>query len=81
MFVQKCGLLLMHRIQANLDEKAVVFLPRISFFYPFAWAKKLVFFYYNFSLGKDNKKISMSQYTLAWGLPSIKRPRKYLSLF
>jgi len=23
-------------------------------------------------LGKDNKKISMSQCTLAWGLPSIK---------
>jgi len=23
----------------------------------------------------------MSQYTMAWGLPSIKRPRKYLSLF
>ena len=40
-----------------------------------------MFFYYNFSLGKDNKKISMSQYTLTWGLSSIKRPRKYLSLF
>jgi len=40
MFVQKCGLLLMHRIQANLDEKAVVFLPRISFFLPLCLGKK-----------------------------------------
>jgi len=42
---------------------------------------KLLFFYYNFSLGKDNQKISMWQYTFTWGLPSFKRPRKYLSLF
>ena len=41
---KKCGLLLKYRIQANLDEKAVVFLPRKSFCYPFAWVKKLVFF-------------------------------------
>jgi len=72
----------MYRIQANLDEKAVVFFTQKKFFYPFAWVKKkLLLFYYNFSLGIDNKKISMSQYTLAWELPSNKRPRKYLSLF
>jgi len=35
MFVQKCGLLLMYRIQANPDERAVVvFSPRKSFFTP-----------------------------------------------
>ena len=45
----------MYRTQANMDERAVVFFTQ----------KK--FFYYNFSLEKDNKKISMSQYTLAWG--------------
>jgi len=71
----------MYRIQANQDEKAVVFLPRKFFLTPSPGQKKLVFFNYNFSLGKDNKKISMSQYTLAWGLPSITRPRKCLSLF
>jgi len=71
----------MYRIQANLDEKAIVFLTQKKFFYPFAWVKKLMLFYYNFSLAKDNKQISMSQYTLAWGLPSVERPRKCLSLF
>jgi len=39
MFVQKCGLLLMHRIQANLDEKAVFFFTQKVFFYPFTWVK------------------------------------------
>jgi len=42
MFVQKCGLLLMYRIQANLDEKAVVFFTQKKFFYPFAWVKKTI---------------------------------------
>jgi len=32
-------------------------------------------------LGKDNKKISMSQHTSAWGLTSTKRPRKHFSWF
>jgi len=34
MSVQKCGLLLMYKIQTNLDEKLVFFLPRKSFFTP-----------------------------------------------
>ena len=72
----------MYRVQANLDEKAVVFFyPEKVFFTPWPGLKKSSVFYYNFFLGKDNKKISMSRYTLAWGLPSIKRPRKYLTLF
>ena len=49
----------MYRIQANLDEKAV------AFFTPLPGLKKTRVFYYNLSLGKDNKKASMSQYTLA----------------
>jgi len=58
MFAQKCELLLMYRIQANLDEKAVVFLPRKSFLLPLRLGKKkLSVFYYNFSLGKHNKKL------------------------
>jgi len=40
MFVQKCGLLLIYRIQANLDEKVVVFFTQKVFYYPFAWVKK-----------------------------------------
>jgi len=32
-------------------------------------------------LGKDNQTILVSQYTLTWGLPSIKIAVKYLSLF
>jgi len=59
MFVQKQILLLMYRIQANLDEKAV------AFFTPLPELKKTRVFYYNLSFGKDNKKASMSQYTLA----------------
>jgi len=48
MFVQKCGLLLMYKIQENLDVKAVIFFIQKKFFYPFAWVKKLVFFYYKY---------------------------------
>jgi len=32
MFVQKCGLLLMYRTQANMDERAVVFFTQKKFF-------------------------------------------------
>ena len=34
----------MYRTQSSVDERKVVFLPRKSFFNPFAWVKKLVFF-------------------------------------
>jgi len=34
MFVQKFGLLLMYRIQANVDKKAVFFYPEKAFFTP-----------------------------------------------
>jgi len=41
MFVQICELYLIYRIQANLDEKAVVFFTQKKFFfYSFAWVKK-----------------------------------------
>jgi len=39
MFVQKCGLLLMYRTQANMDERAVDFFPQ-SFFLPLRLGKK-----------------------------------------
>jgi len=43
----------MCRIQANLDEKAVVFFyPEKVFFYPFAWVKKTSVFHYDFFFGK-----------------------------
>jgi len=50
-----------------MDERAAVFVTK----------KK--FFYYNFSLGKDNQTISMSQYTLTCGLPFIKTPKNTLA--
>jgi len=40
MFVQKCGLLLMYRIQANLDEKAVVFFYPDKVFLPLRLGNK-----------------------------------------
>jgi len=40
MFVQKCGLRLMYKTKADLDETAIVFLPRKFFFYLFTWVKK-----------------------------------------
>jgi len=40
MFVQKCGLLLMYRIQANLDVKAVIFFIQKKFFLPLRLGKK-----------------------------------------
>jgi len=53
MFVQKCGLLLMYRVQANLDEEAVVFFyPEKVFFTPLPGLKKSSVFYYNFFFGK-----------------------------
>jgi len=49
----------MYRIQANQDEKAVVYFQPENVFLPIPLGKKSVLLLY-FSLGKDNKKISMS---------------------
>jgi len=51
MFVQKQILLLMYRIQANLDEKAV------AFFTPLPGLKKLVFFIIIYLWEKTTKKL------------------------
>jgi len=44
MFVQKCGSLLKYRIQANLDEKAVVFFTQKKFLLRLRLSKKKLVF-------------------------------------
>jgi len=45
----------MFKTWSTLDERAVVFLPR-KYFLLLCLGKKLVFFRYNFALGKETKK-------------------------
>jgi len=79
--VQKCRLVLKYKKQSNMDERTVVLFYPEKVFLPLCLGKKIVFSNYNFSLGKDNQEISMLQYTLTWGLPSIKKTRQYFNLF
>jgi len=63
----------MYRTQSNMDERLVVFSPR-SFSTSSSRKKTSVFLIFLWE--KITKKISMLQYTLTWGLPSI-RKKKY----
>jgi len=53
----------MSRIQANLDEQAVVFFTQKKFFFtPFAWVKKLAFFIIIFLWEKITKNFNVTIY-------------------